>query len=82
MAKNMARIENGIVVNVEWLPDRAVETDTLKNMGDIPAAIGDTWEDGKFYRDGVQVLTFTEELQAANQDMETALKILLGGEAE
>ena len=81
MAKNMARIENGVVVNVEWLPDRAVETDTLKNMGDVPAGIGDTWEEGKFYREGVPVLTAMEEMQAANQDMETALGILLGGEA-
>ena len=73
MAKNMARIENGVVVNVEWLPDRAVETDTLKEMRDIPAGIGDTWENGKFYRDGVEVISRV-------QDMENALAVLLGGE--
>lgn len=80
MAKNMARLENGVVVNVEWLPDRAVETDTLKEMGDIPATLGDTYSEGRFYREGVRVLTAMEEMQAANQDMETALGILLGGD--
>lgn len=72
MAKNMARLENGVVVNIEWLPDRAVETDTLKNMGDIPAGIGDTYSEGKFYRDGVEVVSRL-------RDMENALAILLGG---
>ena len=74
MAKNMARLENGVVVNIEWLPDRAVETDTLKNMGDIPAGIGDTYSEGKFYRDGVEVVSRL-------RDMENALAILLGGDA-
>ena len=73
MAKNMARLENGVVVNIEWLPDRAVETDTLKNMGDIPAGIGDTYSEGKFYRDGVEVVSRL-------RDMENALAILLGGD--
>ena len=81
MAKSMARLDNGVVINVEWLPDRAVETDTLKNMGDIPVTIGDTWKDGKFYRDGKVVISQMEELQNANADMENALAILLGGDA-
>ena len=60
MAKNMARIENGIVVNVEWCSDETPETDVLKNMGSYMAAIGDTYSDGFFYRNGERVLTNVE----------------------
>lgn len=74
MAKNMARLENRVVVNIEWLPDRVVETENLKEMGDVPAGIGDTWEAGKFYRDGAEVVSPV-------RDMENALAILLGGDA-
>lgn len=75
MAKNMARIENGIVVNVEWCSDRMAETDTLKNIKDRPVGIGDTYSEGKFYRDGAEILTMAERLA----DAENALAILYGG---
>lgn len=73
MAKNMARIENGVVVNVEWCSDRAVETDVLKEMRDIPAGIGDTYEDGKFYRDGEEVISYLEALQKQNAEYEALI---------
>ena len=76
MAKNMARIENGIVVNVQWCPDGMAETDTLKNINDLPVGIGDTYADGEFYRDGEMVLSQIERLQAELQDMLTALETL------
>lgn len=76
MAKNMARIENGIVVNVQWCPDGMAETDTLKNTNDHPVGIGDTYADGLFYRDGEMVLSQIERLQAELQDMKTALETL------
>lgn len=74
MAKNMARLRAGIVVNIEWLPDRAAETETLKEMGDIPVAVGDSWGGGKFYRNG-------EVLVSPVEDMENALAILMGGKS-
>lgn len=62
---NYALIENGIVTNIIWLHDG--------NAGEFPSAIkledrrveaGDTYEDGHFYRDGVEVLTPAEEAAA------------------
>lgn len=73
MAKNMARLRAGMVVNIEWLPDRTQETETLKEMGDVPAAVGDSWGNGKFYRNG-------EVLMSPMEDMANALAILMGGE--
>lgn len=72
MAKNMARIENGSVVNIEWCSDRTAESNALKDPADRPVAIGDTYENGKFYRDGVEIISYVE-------DMENALAILMGG---
>lgn len=76
MAKNMARIADGIVTNIEWCSDREAETDELINMGDKPVAIGDTYKDGEFYRDGEEVLSPLEEAQAKIDDMQAALEIL------
>ena len=75
MAKNMARIKNGIVTNVEWCSDMTAETDTLKNINDRPVGIGDTYCDGIFYRDGEKIMTHVERLA----DAENALAILYGG---
>lgn len=75
MAKNMARIENGVVVNIEWSSDRRTETDTLKNIEDRPVGIGDTYSEGKFYRNGEVILTTAEKLA----DAENALAIMYGG---
>ena len=73
MAKNMARINNGVVVNIEWCSDRTSESDVLKNIADRPVAIGDTFENDKFYRDGVEVLTPLEEARKKNAEYESAL---------
>lgn len=73
MAKNMARIENGIVINVEWCSDRMAETDTLKNVEDRSVGIGDTYENGKFYRNGEEVLTPLEEALKKNAEYEAAI---------
>lgn len=62
MAKNMARIDEGIVVNIEWCSYSQAQTETLIDLANRPVAIGDTYTDGKFYRDGVEVLT-PEEAQ-------------------
>jgi hypothetical protein len=76
MAKNMARIDSGVVVNIEWWSDSTEDTETLISVYDRPVAAGDSYEGGKFYRDGVEVLTRMEELQAEIDDMQNALNAL------
>lgn len=66
MAKTMALLEDGTVINVLWCSDGEPETDTLKNSGDYPVAIGDTFTDGKWFRDGVALLTPLEEAEQKN----------------
>lgn len=73
MAKNMASITNGIVTNVIWCGDSEQETDTLKSPADRPVAIGDTYSGGKFYRDGVEILTPLEEAKKQIAEYEAAL---------
>ena len=63
MAKSMARIKNGIVVNIEWCSDNVIQTETLIDIVDRPVNIGDTYVDGKFYNNGVEVLTEMEYMQ-------------------
>ena len=43
---------------------------------DKPFAIGDDYTDGKFYRDGSEVLTPLEEALLVQADMQEALEIL------
>ena len=67
MAKSMARIENGMVVNVEWCSDTTAETDDLKNTEDRIIDVGDTYSEGKFYRDGEAILSTAEKLALSNE---------------
>ena len=48
-------------------------TESLINPADRPVAIGDTYSDGKFYRDGVEILTPLEEALKTNAEYEAAL---------
>ena len=73
MAKSMALIENGTVANMLWCSDSEPETDTIINPADHPVEIGDTYSDGKFYRDGVEILTPLEEALKKNAEYEAAL---------
>ena len=73
MAKSMALIENGAVTNVLWCSNLEPETDNLINPADRPVAIGDIYSNGKFYRDGVEILTPLEEAQKKNTEYESAL---------
>ena len=73
MAKTMALIENGIIVNMLWCSDSQPESDTIINPADRPVGIGDTYSNGKFYRDGVEILTPLEEAQKKNIEYESAL---------
>ena len=76
MAKNMARIENGIVVNVEWCSDDVPDTDELVSFRDILVEAGDSFKDGSFYRDGKKLMSPTEEALLEAEDMREALAIL------
>jgi hypothetical protein len=62
---NYALIENGVVTNIIWLhPGNAADFPSAAPIGDIPAAIGDVYTDGVFYRDGERVLTAVEQAVA------------------
>ena len=65
MAKTMAVISDGIVTNMIWCNDAMQETETRKDPGDRPVGIGDTYSDGRWYRDGVEILTPLEDAEAA-----------------
>lgn len=71
---NYALIENGVVVNLIWLNDRnSSDFQSAVKLGDRPVGIGDTYTDGKFYRDGVEVLTPMEQAQAEMAEYKAAL---------
>lgn len=63
-----AKIKDGIVVNVlsiRW--QQAHEFPDCVPLNDIPAGIGDTYEDGKFYRDGAEIKSAAQELAEAQE---------------
>lgn len=76
MAKNMARLFDNVVLNLEWHSDFQEGTSTLVDTGDIPVQIGDQHSDGAFYRNGEKVLTGFELLQKSNLEKSAALNIL------
>lgn len=72
-----ALIEGGIVTNVIELNDRnASDFPTAVKLGDRPVGIGDTYADGKFYRDVVEVLTPMEQAQEEIDEYKAALNEL------
>lgn len=73
MAKNMAVITYGVVTNVIWCSDYTPETDICKDPGDRPVGIGDTYSDGKWYRDGVEILTPLEQAQKELADLQSQI---------
>ena len=73
LAKSMALVENGVVVNILWCSDRESETETLIDTADRPVAIGDSYESGKFYRTGEEVLTPLQAAMKKNAEYEAAL---------
>lgn len=67
-----AWIENGTVSNIIELNDRnAGDFPKAVKLGDRPVAIGDSYADGKFFRDGKEVLTLAEENAALMAALET-----------
>lgn len=79
-----AVIEDGAVANVIILyPGGAKSFQGAVPCGDVPVAIGDTYDGEHFFRDGVQVLTPLEQARKDAEDMAEALKLLgINGETE
>ena len=74
---NYALVENGIVTNIIWLNERnEAEWPNPVRLYDRMVEVGDTYTDGKFYRDGKEVLTPMEQAQAEIAEYKAALNIL------
>jgi hypothetical protein len=72
-----ALVENGVVTNVMVLyPPSAAEFAGAVPCGDLPVAVGDTYDGEHFFRDGVQVLSALEQAQKDAEDMQAALELL------
>lgn len=75
---NYALIENNIVTNIIWLyPGNASDFPNAVPMNDIPAGIGDEYIDGKFYRDGEELLTQLDALIKKSNSTIAALDVAL-----
>lgn len=72
-----AVIEDGAVANVIILyPGGAKSFQGAVPCGDVPVAIGDTYDGEHFYRGGERVLTALEQAQKDAEDMQAALELL------
>lgn len=59
---NYALIENGTVINIIYLhPMNADEFPNAVEIGELPIQIGDSYADGKFYRDGKEITITPQE---------------------
>ena len=74
---NYALVENGVVTNIIWLYSaNASDFPSAVPCGDLPVAIGDTYDGTDFYRGGERVLTALEQAQKDAEDMQAALALL------
>lgn len=59
----MAQIENGVIANIfEIIPGQEGEFPEAVCIDGRPTGIGDTYENGRFYHDGVECKTDGERL--------------------
>ena len=73
---NYALIENHVVVNVISLPPmNASSFPNAVPIEELPVEIGDSYVDGSFYRDGVEV-TAPSFADDDTEDMQAALSML------
>lgn len=79
-----AIITDGVVTNVIILySGNAADFPTAVPCGDVPVAIGDTWDGQDFYREGALVLSPVEQARKDAEDMQAALELLgVGNNAE
>lgn len=69
---NYALLENNTITNIIWLyPGNADEFPNAVPLGNVPAGIGDTYEDGNFYRNGERILTASELAYQMSQALAT-----------
>ena len=72
-----AIITDGIVTNVIILyHGNAADFPSAVPCGDVPVAIGDTYDGQDFYREGVRVLSPVEQARKDAEDMQAALELL------
>lgn len=72
-----AIITDGVVTNVIILyPGGAKSFPGAVPCGDVPVAIGDTWDGEHFYREGALVLSPVEQARKDAEDMQAALELL------
>ena len=74
-----ALIENGIVVNIIWLNARnASDFPGCVAFAGYPVAIGDEYHDGKFWRDGKELLDeqgqLNERLMSENKTLNAQIQ--------
>ena len=66
---NYALIENGVVTNLIWLySGNEADFPSAVPCGELPVAIGDTYDGQDFYRDGKLLVS---PLTAAQQEVQT-----------
>lgn len=71
---NYALIENGVVTNIIWLNrSNADEFPNAMALGDRPVGIGDSYIEGKFFRNGEEVLTNEEKLANEIAELDEAI---------
>ena len=67
-----AIVTDGVVTNIIALRSaNAADFPGAVALYDRPAGIGDAYQDGKFYRDGVEILTAAEENATLRAALET-----------
>ena len=72
-----AIITDGVVTNVIILyPGNASDFPAAVPCGDVPVAIGDTYDGQDFYRDGIKVVSALAKAQQEAEDMQAALEEL------
>ena len=63
-----ALIENGIATNIIYLhPMNADEFPNAVEIGELPIQIGDSYADGKFFRDGKEITITQEQIYTLDQ---------------
>lgn len=65
MAKYMAQLNGNLVERILWCSDREAQTQALVDCKNRPVAVGDTYLNGSFFRDGAEVLSEIEVLEQA-----------------
>lgn len=80
MAKTMARIRDGIVVNIEWCSYETEQTDNLIDIENRSVSIGNKYVNGKFYNENDSEILTDLEIAQNNLNEYTEALLELGVE--